>query len=196
MKIRNPFTSRKEMSQETENTHEVKENPIAEELQRTSEVEASEQKPLEEDPIAKMEAEVAELKDNHLRMYAEFENYKRRSIKERSELIKTAGADVIAAMLPVLDDFDRALKAMGDAAEGPVKEGVLLIHHKLKSTLESRGLKAIDAVGQEFDVELHEAISHMPVEDAAQKGRVINEVEKGYWLHDKVIRYSKVVIGS
>lgn len=184
------------MSQETENTHEVKENPIAEELQRTSEVEASEQKPLEEDPIAKMEAEVAELKDNHLRMYAEFENYKRRSIKERAELIKTAGADVIAAMLPVLDDFDRALKAMGDAAEGPVKEGVLLIHHKLKSTLESRGLKAIDAVGQEFDVELHEAISHMPVEDAAQKGRVINEVEKGYWLHDKVIRYSKVVIGS
>ena len=184
------------MSQETENTNELKDSPIAEELKQASEVEASEQKPLEEDPVAKLEAEVAELKDNHLRLYAEFENYKRRSIKERADLIKTAGADTISAMLPVLDDFDRALKAMGDAADGPVKEGVLLIHHKLKSTLEARGLKAIDAIGKPFDVELHEAITNMPVDDAAMKGKVIDEVEKGYWLNDKVIRYSKVVIGS
>lgn len=196
MKIRNPFTRRKAMSQETENSNELKDNPIAEELQRTSEVETSEQKPLEEDPVAKMEAEITELKDNHLRLYAEFENYKRRSIKERADLIKTAGADIISAMLPVLDDFDRALKAMGDTADGPVKEGVLLIHHKLKSTLEARGLKPIDAIGKEFDVELHEAITNVPVEDAAMKGKVIDEVEKGYWLNDKVIRYSKVVIGS
>lgn len=184
------------MSQDTENTNELKDNPIAEELQRTSEVEASEQQPLEEDPVAKLEAEITELKDNHLRLYAEFENYKRRSIKERAELIKTAGSDIISALLPVLDDFDRALKAMGKAADGPVKEGVMLIHHKLKTTLESRGLKAIDAIGKEFDVELHEAITNMPVEDASMKGKVIDEVEKGYWLQDKVIRYSKVVIGS
>lgn len=184
------------MSQDTENTNELKDNPIAEELQRTSEVEASEQQPLEEDPVAKLEAEITELKDNHLRLYAEFENYKRRSIKERAELIKTAGSDIISALLPVLDDFDRALKAMGEAADGPVKEGVMLIHHKLKTTLESRGLKAIDAIGKEFDVELHEAITNMPVEDASMKGKVIDEVEKGYWLQDKVIRYSKVVIGS
>lgn len=196
MKIRNPFTRRKVMSQETDNNNDLKDNSIAEELKQASEVEASEQKPLDEDPVAKLEAEVSELKDNHLRLYAEFENYKRRSIKERADLIKTAGADIISAMLPVLDDFDRALKAMGDSAEGPVKEGVLLIHHKLKTTLEARGLKAIDAIGKPFDVELHEAITNMPVEDAAMKGKVIDEVEKGYWLNDKVIRYSKVVIGS
>lgn len=184
------------MSQETDNNNDLKDNSIAEELKQASEVEASEQKPLDEDPVAKLEAEVSELKDNHLRLYAEFENYKRRSIKERADLIKTAGADIISAMLPVLDDFDRALKAMGDSAEGPVKEGVLLIHHKLKTTLEARGLKAIDAIGKPFDVELHEAITNMPVEDAAMKGKVIDEVEKGYWLNDKVIRYSKVVIGS
>jgi molecular chaperone GrpE len=195
MKIKNPFTKRKVMSQDPEKSNELQ-DPIAEEIQRSSEAEASEQKPLEEDPTARLEAEVAELKDNHLRLYAEFENYKRRSIKERAELIRTAGADTISALLPVLDDLDRALKAIGDSTDNPMKEGILLIHNKLKSTLEQKGLKAIEAIGKEFDVELHEAITNMPVEDPTKKGKVIDEVEKGYWLNDKVIRYSKVVIGS
>lgn len=184
------------MSQEQEKTNETKDNAIAEELLRSSEAEASEQMPLEEDPTGKLEKEIKELKDNHLRLYAEFENYKRRSIKDRTELIKSAGADTISSLLPVLDDFDRALKAIGNAGDNPLREGIVLIHQKMMSTLEQKGLKAMNSVGKEFDVELHEAITNIPVEDVTLKGKVVDEVEKGYWLNDKVIRYAKVVIGS
>lgn len=196
MKIRNPFSNRKAMSQEQEKQNEVQENPLAEEIKRSSAAEASEQKPLDEDPIGKLEKEISDLKDNHLRLYAEFENYKRRSIKERTELIKTAGADIIESLLPAVDDFERALKAMDVNTDPAIREGIVLIHQKLLGTLEQKGLKAMDSIGKEFDVELHEAITKIPVEDPVMKGKNVDEVEKGYWLNDKVIRYAKVVVGS
>ena len=99
-------------------------------------------------------------------------------------------------MLPILDDFDRALKALTTNEGRGVSEGILLIQQKMKSTLEQRGLKAMDAAGNAFDADLHEAITNIPVEDASLKGKIIEEVEKGYWLHDKVLRYAKVVVGQ
>ncbi len=184
------------MSQETEKQSDLNDNPIAEEIKRSSEAEASEQKPLEEDPVGKLEKEIKELKDNHLRLYAEFENYKRRSSKERVDLIKNASADISASLLPVIDDFERAIKAMSPATDPALKEGIVLIHQKLLSSLEQKGLKAMDSLGKEFDVELHEAITKIPVDNPAMKGKIVDEIEKGYWLNEKVIRYAKVVVGS
>jgi len=184
------------MSEEKENLEESIENTIAEEIKRSSEAEASEHKPIEEDPIAKLEKDIADLKDHHLRQYADFENYKRRSMKERIDLIKSAGADIITSLLPVLDDFDRALKAMKEDTDAATKEGIVLIQQKLMATLEQRGLKPMDSMGEEFDVELHEAITKIPVDDESKIDKVIDEVEKGYWLNEKVIRYAKVVVGS
>ena len=199
MKIKFPFTGkRRVMNQDQTNpTEEQKiDQNAADELKLQSEVEASEQMPIEEDPIAKLTADLAEQKDNYLRLYADFENYKKRALKDRSDLIKSAGSDTLAALLPVLDDFDRAMKAMETAADSPVKEGVTLIHNKLISTLEQRGLKVMVAIGEEFNVDMHEAITNIPVADEAQKGKVVDVLEKGYYLNDKVIRYAKVVVGN
>jgi molecular chaperone GrpE len=199
MKIKFPFTGkRRVMNQDQTNPTEeqkIDQNP-ADELKLQSEVEASEQMPIEEDPIAKLTADLAEQKDNYLRLYADFENYKKRALKDRSDLIKSAGSDTLAALLPVLDDFDRAMKAMETAADSPVKEGVTLIHNKLISTLEQRGLKVMVAMGEEFNVDMHEAITNIPVADESQKGKVVDVLEKGYYLNDKVIRYAKVVVGN
>lgn len=183
------------MSQEKEIKPENIENLVEEEILRSSEAEAAEQKPIEEDPLAKLEKEIAELKDHHLRQYADFENYKRRSMKERVEMIKSAGSDIISSLLPVLDDFDRALKAMTSDVDASNREGIILIQQKLMATLEQRGLKPMESIGKEFDVELHEAITKIPTEDENMKDKVIDEVEKGYWLNEKVIRYAKVVVG-
>jgi len=202
MKIKLPFTSkRRVMNQEPTATNTTPEDPIsnnaiAEEIKLSSEVEASEQQPVEEDPIGKLENEVLMQKDNYLRLYADFENYKKRSLKERSDMIKSAGADILGSLLPILDDFDRALQALENTENGPAKEGVLLIHNKMLSTLEQRGLKPMQTIGEEFNVDLHEAITNIPVEEHAKKGKVVDELEKGYFLNDKVIRYAKVVVGS
>ncbi|MCE2846957.1 MAG: nucleotide exchange factor GrpE [Sphingobacteriales bacterium] len=148
------------------------------------------------DPIDVLQRELNEIRDQHVRLYAEFENYKRRTRNERADLIKTASSDLMTALLPILDDFDRALKAMAANEGRGVSEGILLIQQKMKITLEQRGLKPMDASGSVFDADLHEAITNIPVEDAALKGKIIEEVEKGYWLHDKVLRYAKVVVGQ
>ena len=201
MKFKLPFRAKKrEMNQETTNgeatASQQHENSIADELKLSSEVEASEQQPLEEDPSIKFIAEIAELKDTHLRLFAEFENYKRRTLKERSELIKSAGSDILTALLPVLDDFDRAIKAASNTSDPALKEGITLIHGKLNGILEQRGLKIMKSIGESFNVDLHEAITNVPVEDELMKDKVIDEVESGYYLNDKVIRYAKVVVGN
>ncbi|WP_156131470.1 nucleotide exchange factor GrpE [Pedobacter kyungheensis] len=145
----------------------------------------------------KLQAEVQQLNDKYLRLYAEFDNYKRRTQKERVELLQTAGKDVIVSLLPVLDDFDRALKAMESASEvAPVKEGVLLVSTKLKNTLAQKGLKDVESISQPFNTDFHEAITNIPAPTEDLKGKVIDEVEKGYTLNDNVIRFAKVVVGA
>ncbi|HEX3387017.1 MAG TPA: nucleotide exchange factor GrpE [Mucilaginibacter sp.] len=151
----------------------------------------------EETPEQLLKQEIALANDKYLRLYAEFDNFRRRTIKERSELQQTAGMDVIVSMLPVLDDFDRALRHMDNAADvNAVKEGVVLIQSKLKNILGQKGLKEMQAIGTTFDPELHEAITNIPAPTDEQKGKVIDEVEKGYYLNDKVARHAKVVVGN
>ncbi|QMU27581.1 nucleotide exchange factor GrpE [Adhaeribacter radiodurans] len=146
---------------------------------------------------SKSEAELNELKDKYLRLYSEFDNYKRRTSKERLDLLKSANQEMIVALLPVLDDFDRARQAMENAQEvEAVKAGVDLIYNKLQSIMQQKGLKPMEAVGQPFDAELHEAITQIPAPDEALKGKVIDQVEKGYYLNDKVVRFAKVIIGA
>jgi molecular chaperone GrpE len=144
------------------------------------------------------EAKFNDINDRYLRLYSEFDNYKKRTSKERIEFAKTAAADIFAAILPVLDDFDRAAKAteQSTATLDSVKEGMQLVHQKLKSLLVSRGLEEMDAQGQVFDADLHEAITQIPAPTDDMKGKVLDLVEKGYALNGKVIRYAKVVVGS
>lgn len=149
------------------------------------------------DPVAKLEEELSDMKDKYLRLYSEFDNYKRRTSKERLDLLKTANQEMVVALLPVIDDFERARQAMQGAQDvTSVKEGVELIYNKLYSILQQKGLKPMEAVGSAFDADVHEAITQIPAPDESQKGKVIDEVEKGYYLHDKVIRFAKVVIGA
>lgn len=147
--------------------------------------------------VRDFEAELKEKDDKYLRLYAEFENYKRRTSAERIELFKTAGQEIMLAMIPVLDDFERALKAMETATDiNSVKEGVELVSHKFKNTLVSKGLKPMESVGQPFNADLHEAITNIPAPTEDMKDKVIDEVEKGYYLGEKVIRYAKVIVGA
>ncbi len=145
----------------------------------------------------KLRQENAALNDKYLRLFAEFDNYKRRTQKERIELLQTAGKDVIVSLLTILDDFDRANKAAETAVEvGPIKEGVQLVHNKLISVLSQKGLKVMESINTPFDTDLHEAITKIPAPSEELKGKVIDELEKGYTLNDKVIRFAKVVVGS
>lgn len=137
-----------------------------------------------------LQSQVSELKDKHLRLLAEFENYKKRTVRERLDLLSTASKDVILALLPVLDDFDRAKKS------ADFSEGVNLVYNRLSSTLQSLGLKEMESNGQPFDPELHEAITEIPAPTEELKGKVIDTVEKGYLLNDKIIRHAKVVVGK
>jgi molecular chaperone GrpE len=142
-------------------------------------------------------AELVEQKDKYLRLMAEFDNYKRRTAKERMELIQTAGKDVIVSLLDVLDDCDRAEKQLTVSDDISVqKEGIQLVFNKVRSTLQSKGLAAMESIGKDFDAELHEAITEVPVPDDKQKGKVIDEVTKGYLLNEKIIRFAKVVVGK
>ena len=144
-----------------------------------------------------LSAELAEANNKYLRLYAEFDNYKRRVAKERMELIQTAGKDIMASLLPLIDDFERALKAMETATEiNAIKEGIGLVSQKFNNTLAQQGLKPMETIGKPFDAEFQEAITSIPAPTDEQKGMVIDEVEKGYYLHDKVLRYAKVVVGN
>jgi molecular chaperone GrpE len=145
----------------------------------------------------KLQQENAALNDKYIRLFAEFDNYKRRTQKERVELLQTAGKDVIVSLLSVLDDFDRANKVMETATDvNGVREGVTLVHNKLKNLLVQKGLKEIESINNVFDTDFHEAITKIPAPTEDLKGKVIDELEKGYTLNDKVIRFAKVVVGS
>ncbi len=150
-----------------------------------------------EERIAELEAELGESKDKYLRVFAEFENFRKRSMKERLDLMKTAAQDTIKELLPVLDDFDRAKSvAEDDSTDEEFSEGIKLVYEKLHKSLERKGLKAMESTGETFDPELHEGITEIPAPTEEMKGRVIDTIEKGYLLNDKIIRYAKVVIGK
>ena len=143
------------------------------------------------------ESKYAEMNDRYLRLYSEFDNYRKRSARERVDLVKTAAADIFTAILPVLDDFDRAAKAMETAVDiEVVKDGMKLIHTKFGNILKAKGLEEMPSMGQVFDADVHEAITSIPAPDESLKGKVVDEVEKGYALNGKVIRFAKVVVGS
>jgi molecular chaperone GrpE len=145
----------------------------------------------------KLTADLQEAKDKYLRLYADFENFRRRTAKEKIESYANAQGELMKALLPVLDDFERGLKASAKAQDGgAVREGMELIYHKLYRALEQKGLKPMNAVQTEFDPELHEAITQIPAPSDDLKGKVIDEVEKGYYLHDKVLRFAKVIVGA
>ena len=150
-----------------------------------------------EDEIEKLQAEVQELKEKYLRQVAEFDNFRKRTAKERLELIQTAGKDVITSMLDVVDDCDRAEKQLQTSDDvNLIKEGVQLVFTKLRNTLQSRGLKPMQTIGTEFNPDQHEAITEIPAATEAMKGKVVDEVVKGYYLNDKIIRFAKVVVGK
>lgn len=152
---------------------------------------------VEENATEKLQAELAEQKDKYLRLAAEFDNFRRRTAKERMDLIQTAGKDVIVSFLEVLDDIDRAEKQMTNSDDFAVqKEGVLLVFNKVKSTLNAKGVKVLESINTEFDVEKHEAITEIPAPTEELKGKVVDEVQKGYYLNDKLIRFAKVVVGK
>ena len=145
----------------------------------------------------KMSEELSEWRDKYVRLSAEFDNYRKRTLKEKMELVSTASEDVIKSLLPVLDDLDRALQAMNSATDvAAVREGVVLISNKLCEILRGKGLVEIDAMQKEFDTDFHEAITKIPAPDDNLKGHVVDVVQKGYMLKDKVIRHSKVVVGE
>ncbi len=156
--------------------------------------------PLEEsndEGMEKLQAELDEMKDKHLRLIAEFDNFRRRSAKERVELTQTAGKEIVQSLLVVLDDMGRAEKQLETTSDiTAMKEGLALVFGKLRSILQSKGLKAMEAQNAEFDADLHEAITEIPAPNEAMKGKVIDVVEPGYYLNDKLIRYAKVVVGN
>ena len=144
-----------------------------------------------------LQSKINELNDKYLRVFSEFDNYRKRTIKEKSELIKTAAEDVFKSILPVIDDFERAMKANENIEEvQQIKDGINLIYNKLKSTVQQKGLTSFESVGLDFNADTMEAITHIPATDELQKGKVIDEIEKGYKLGEKVIRFAKVIVAQ
>ncbi len=160
-------------------------NEAAGEQQAEENVEKEE--PTEADKIQEMGEKLAELNDKYLRLYSEYENYRKRTNQEKADLLINGSREMMKAILPVIDDFERALAATED-------EGVQLIYNKMMKILEQKGLKAMEVKGEKFDENLHEAITRIPAPEEAQKGLVMDVVEKGYYLNDKVLRYAKVVV--
>lgn len=147
--------------------------------------------------VEELEKDLSEAKDKYLRLYAEFDNYKKRTVRERIEMMSTAGRDTIASLLPVLDDFDRAKRSAEDEASGEVfSEGVELVYNKLHGIMKSKGVTPMESNGEDFDPELHEAITEIPAPSDELKGKVIDTIEKGYLLNEKIIRHAKVVVGK
>ncbi|GAA4403899.1 nucleotide exchange factor GrpE [Nibrella viscosa] len=172
-------------------------NQTNEQPDNTATASAEETNSKQEAAVDTREAEVAELKDKYLRLYADFENFRRRTAKEKLELVSTASEGLLVALLPVVDDFERAMQSLENTSDvAALKEGVALIFHKLTKTLEAKGLKPMTSKGEPFNADLHESVTQFPAPSEDLKGKVIDEVEKGYYLNDKVIRFAKVVVGS
>lgn len=183
-----------------EQEEEIKKDLHTEEAtsnEATQQTEMKEEEIEEKDELTIAKETAQAEKDKFLRLFAEFENYKKRTTKERIELFKTAGQEVLQSMLPVLDDFDRAQKEIEKSEDEGIKQGVNLIHNKLKETLKSKGLEIIEVnAGDTFDADRHEAITQIPAPTEDLKGKIVDVIEKGYKLGEKTIRYPKVVTGN
>lgn len=144
-----------------------------------------------------LKEELGELKDKYLRLFAEFDNFKKRNVKERLDLISSAAQNTLTSLLPILDDFDRAKKSSDDEnTQESFSDGVKMVYNRIYNVLGQQGLKPMESTGESFDPELHAAISEIPVTDEDQKGKIIDTIEKGYFLNDKIIRHAKVVVGK
>lgn len=186
------LTSDGEILDNMENTDDLKDAEKAENVEEYDNLSN-----IQETETEKLKAELGEAKDKYLRLFAEFDNSRRRNAKERLDLIKTAGQEILQDLLPVLDDLGRAEKIMETATDiENVKKGFDLIKEKLEKTLATKGLKAMESIGTDFDADLHEAITEIPAPSSEMVGKVIDEVEKGYLLNDKIIRYAKVIVGK
>ena len=193
-----------EQTDTTAEENEAASNASVEEASDVSNEEPTEEKEdassevVEEDEVTQLQNEVSAAKDKYLRLFAEFENFRRRTAKERLDLVKTAGEGVISDLLPIVDDFERSLQIFKDnEAVAPMYEGIQLVHGKLTKVLEQKGLKAMEvSTGSDFDSEYHEAVVQTPAPSEELKGKVVDVIDKGYFLGDKVLRYAKVVIGS
>jgi len=173
------------------------EKEVMEEEVMTKEKKSSKKEEPKADPLEVLQAELDKEKDKGLRLFAEFENFRKRTAKERIELFSTASEGVINSLLPVLDDFDRALSEIDKTKDTGHTEGIVLISNKLRETLKSKGLKLIETKpGDVFDADIHEAITQIPAPNDKLKGKIVDVVEKGYALGDKIIRFPKVVIGQ
>jgi molecular chaperone GrpE len=200
-KTKKDDTQENQTLQEKENTisEEINNEPITED-EETHDKEEKKKK-LKKDKkdavIEEMAARLEELSDKHLRLQAEFDNFRRRTLKEKAELIKSGGESVLVSILPVIDDFERALGLLKNVAdEDAGKQGTLLIYNKFSEFLKQNNVKEISALNQDFDVDLHEAITKVPAPEENMKGKVVDVVQKGYTLNEKVIRFAKVVIGD
>lgn len=201
------MTDEKNIHDQGQVAGEVKETACEEQKETVTDKEENKKEDKKEDKkskkdktheqIEKLEKEVAEMKDKHLRLQAEFDNFRKRTLKEKMELLKSGGESVLASVLPVIDDLERALDAFGKMEdENPFKQGITLIYNKFYEFLKQNGIKEIDAKGKEFDTDLHEAITKIPAPSEELKGKVVDVVQKGYLLNEKVIRFAKVVIGE
>ncbi|MEO6979914.1 MAG: nucleotide exchange factor GrpE [Mucilaginibacter sp.] len=183
---------KKKKKEQVDNTEEI--NTTVNETEQDIDQQAEENVT---SPVDTLKQELSLANDKYLRLYAEFDNFRRRTIKEREEARKMEGKDLIVSLLPVLDDFERALRAMETAADvAPVKEGVILVQNKLKNALTKSGLKEMESIGTPFDPELQEAITNIPAPTDDLKGKVVDEMEKGYFLNEKVVRFAKVIVGA
>ena len=155
------------------------------------------EKAILEDKVAELETVCKEINDKYLRLSAEFDNYRKRTLRERIELTKTAGESVMAGILPVIDDFERAMQSIEAGLDfEATKEGILLIYNKFNEFTRQNGISEIDAVGKVFDTDLHEALTKVPAPSKDLKGKIVQVIQKGYYLNDKVIRFAKVVVGE
>jgi len=188
------MSEEKELNEQTHSETSSEINETAEAVENSS-AENIEQEEIKTEPTP--EEKLAELNDRYLRLYSEFDNYRKRTNKEKIDLIATASAGVLKELITTLDDFERAI-ANNENVEDltTLKEGFHLIYNKLKTTLENKGLKVMLSKGESFDSELHEAIANIPAPSEDLVGKIVDDVEKGYYLHDKVIRYAKVVVGQ
>lgn len=190
-------------STEEENVEEVIEEEVEEveaiedEVEEAQDEEGIDEEAMKNASTEQLAAELGEMKDKYLRLYAEFDNYRKRTMREKEMMIKTASENTISAILPSLDDFSRAMKvADADDNDETLPDGIRLVYNKMMKAMEQRGLKVMESTGEKFDPDLHEALTKVPAPTDDLKGKVMDTIERGYYLNDKIIRYAKVVVGQ